>query len=1042
MYALIPVGIALYIFYPLLAGDYLYPISEYEIYKSFMVNFIETLRNGNLPVWNEYVGSGHPALYFGHYPITQNTIVYMLFGFSDFTYYFTKFLNLTILFLSFIYACRYLRFSYLIALIGALAYFSVNFTTRFLIEDTIGNLVLVYPLLMIFIVKIIDENKKKDILIFSLFYIFWLTGGHIVFELMYLLMLSLFYLITVFVFYKTDAFRWVNLKRFIPLYFVLFIIPFLAVLYQYYFIYDVISASNRLKEGLIVSPFESAVWRQLAVSFQSSSYFWVGLSLILIYAGFKLLTVRYGFIETRKIKLPSLLLLFILPVLFYALKEKPNILKIFGLKDYIIAASGHKDNYMLLKIDKDNLVLNGGFENGANGWTAQSAMIESFSDGKSGNALKITTDKDDAGYVYVAIPTNVGENYKVMAHYKDGSSTLGQIKVGTSIDDTTLYYSGVISDKNWRMYEGIFEANTSTTYLTLVNPVQSRGTSALFDNVVVYRLTPTFAADYIPILKSNVFMITLLLYFSMHLIFNRMNPYLFISLKNIFIFIIYISLLSHYLYSPSNINGYNYDLFKELSAPFQIILLLSILFSLKDYQTNSIIRTVVWSSIALYLIRSHLAIPLLRFGGILWSTAKDGAIFSFFFAVLFMFGFKNILFNLSNLLKGQGRASKYIQYILLASVLILFVRDSFNKFYKGTANRYIYPNKRELANTPGEKWIIDAREEIVSLNNKLLALDKEVKHFYRVFTPENSYVYLAGNLQQHKLHEAAIYESSVSREFKEFYNYTILQKRPSDTENLKDIIPGSSFTRHVHAGLNLHYREISYGRDIFMFDPRFDDAEYLRNENIEFLWDIMQVKYLIIGPEFSKVLEGFSDRNQYKLLGNYPKLNFNLYEITKDKSYSKLAVLPLEDGQEYETIIQQLNSKDIDILKDLYSKMVFLDRKPPDFNLLKSQNDNNKRYYEIYAKQKAILIDFESWNHNWELEINNKEEGLQQAFQIFKGMKIEPGLNKIELTYNLKYFKGLFFLSILVVLIYIIFLIRCYYLERGNNSIIKSDIFL
>ncbi|MDP2684766.1 MAG: hypothetical protein Q8P20_07070, partial [bacterium] len=264
MYALIPVGIALYIFYPLLAGDYLYPISEYEIYKSFMVNFIETLRNGNLPVWNEYVGSGHPALYFGHYPITQNTIVYMLFGFSDFTYYFTKFLNLTILLFSFIYACRYLRFSYLIALIGAITYFSVNFTTRFLIEDTIGNLVLVYPLLMIFIVKIIDEKKKKDILLFSLFYIFWLTGGHIVFEFMYLLMLSLFYLITVFVFYKTDALRWVNLKRFIPLYFILFIIPFLAVLYQYYFIYDVISASNRLKEGLIVSPFESAVWRQLA----------------------------------------------------------------------------------------------------------------------------------------------------------------------------------------------------------------------------------------------------------------------------------------------------------------------------------------------------------------------------------------------------------------------------------------------------------------------------------------------------------------------------------------------------------------------------------------------------------------------------------------------------------------------------------------------------------------------------------------------------------------------------------------------------------
>ncbi len=1030
----LPVGIALYIFYPLLARDYLYPISEYEIYKSFMINFIDTLRNGSLPVWNEYVGSGHPALYFGHYPITQNTIVYMLFGFSDFTYYFTKFLNLTILLFSFIYACRYLRFSYLIALIGALVYFSINFTTRLLMVETMGNFIIVYPLLMIFLVKIIDENKKRDIIIFNLFYIFWLTGGHIVFELMYLLMLSLFYLITVFVFYKTAAFRWSNLKRFIPLYFVLFIIPCLAVLYQYYFIYDVVSASNRLKEGLIVSPFESSAWRQLAVSFQSSSYFWVGLFLLLIYAGMKLLTVRYGFIETRKIKVPSLLVLFILPVLLYVLKEKPDILKIFGAKNYVIAASGHNDNYMLLKVDKNNLVLNGGFENGTNGWTAQSARIESFSDGQSGNALKITTDKDDAGYAYVAIPTNVGENYKVMAHYKDGSSTLGQIKVGTSIDDPTLYYSGVISDKNWRMYEGIFEANTSTTYITLVNPVQSRGTTALFDGVVIYRLKPTFTADYIPILKSNVFMITLLLYFSMHLIFNRMNPYLFISFKNFFIFIIYVSLISHYLYSPSNINGYNYDLFRELSNTLQAIFVLCVLFSLRDFQNNKMVKIVVLSSIALYLIRSHLMILLLRLTGVLWSTAVDGAIFSFFFAVLFMFGFKNLVVDFSYLFKGKGNfVVRYVQYGVLLFVLALLVRDSHDKFYQGTANRYIYPNKYEIAKSEREKWVLGGREDIILLNNKLLSLDKNAKHFYRTFTPENSYLYLAGNLQQHKIHEAAIYESTASKDFKVFYNYTILQKPPLNTKELKNVMPGSSFTKHVHAGIDLHYREIPYGRDIFMFDPRFEDAIYLRNQNIEFLWDIMQVKYLVIGPEFSSILEDFTNKGDYRLLGNYPKLNLNLYEITKNKSYSKLAILPLEREQDYNKVIEQLNSRDIDKLKSLYSQLIFLDENSVNFSLLNNKNYNNKRYYEINSKQRGILIDFESWNRNWGLKINNENEKLQKAFQMFKGMEIKPGLNRIEMTYNLKYFKELFWLGMAVILIYAVLLGRRYYKEKITN---------
>ncbi|MDP2684768.1 MAG: hypothetical protein Q8P20_07080, partial [bacterium] len=235
------------------------------------------------------------------------------------------------------------------------------------------------------------------------------------------------------------------------------------------------------------------------------------------------------------------------------------------------------------------------------------------------------------------------------------------------------------------------------------------------------------------------------------------------------------------------------------------------------------------------------------------------------------------------------------------------------------------------------------------------------------------------------------------------------------------------FTKHVHAGLNLKYREIPYG-DFFMFSPK--DAGYLQNQNIEFLWDIMQVKYLIVGPEFSKALEGFTAHEHYKLLGNYPKLNFNLYEITKDKSYSKLAVLPLEDGQRLDDLLMQLNSEDINILRDIYSKLIFFDRNPSGFTLLKTQGYNGNKYYEIDSRQRGILIDFESWNRNWELRVNGENKRLQKAFHIFRGMEIRPGLNKIEMTYHLKYFKELFLLSVLVILIYIVMLCRCYYRSR------------
>lgn len=867
LYILLPIGFAFYIIYPLLNGNYQYPFAEYEVYKSYMVNFIETLKNWQLPIWNEYVGCGHPAIYFGHYPISQNTIIYRLFGFNNFIYYITRFSDIVILLLSFLYACKYLRFGYLITLIGALAYFSVNFVTRVIISETIGNLVVLYPLLVVFIVKIIDENRKRDILIFNLFYILWLSGGHILYAYMHIVMLSIIYWITVFI-YK--GLRISNL-RYILQYFILFIIPILAVLYQYYFIYDVISTSNRLKEGLIISPFEPVVWRQFLDSFKSSSYFWIGLFFTIAYICFRLLSKR-----TVRLKITPFRLLLLLGIL---------------------------------------------------------------------------------------------------------------------------------------------------VYLTVVN--------------LQFISNSNFIIDYIPILNSPVFRIALILYFVNYLILNRLRSISLIGLKELFVFIVYISILSYYFYSPENIigdvNGYDYDLFRELSSFYQVLFTFCVLLSIKDYSNNKIVRIMVLGSIALYLIRSHLTIPLLRFTGIVWYAPRDGPIFSVFFAILFIFGLRGLLYNLSYIFKN--RKGIVIRYILLLLFLVILMRDSYNKFYKGTSHRYVYPNRIELAKIPMEKWVIEGREEITLLNNKLLALDKEIDHFYRVFTPENNYLYLTGNLQQYKIYEASIYESSVSRELKDFYDYTILKKSPSRAKELKYVMPYFLFTRHVHAGLSLQYREIPYGGDIFLFDPR-TDTELIKNQNIEFLWDIMQVRFLIIGPDFSKAIEGFTNQKDYKLLNKYPKLNLNLYEITKKKSYSRLAILPLGDKEDYYEAMEQINSKDIRILKNIYNKLIFLDRETSDFKLLNSKNYYNKRYYKIFARQKAILIDFESWNHNWTLKTSKKDRKLQKAFQLFKGIQIKPGINRIELIYHVKYFNGLFLLAILVILIHIFLLGQIIIHERFNKKVL------
>ena len=66
-------------------------------------------------------------------------------------------------------------------------------------------------------------------------------------------------------------------------------------------------------------------------------------------------------------------------------------------------------------------------------------------------------------------------------------------------------------------------------------------------------------------------------------------------------------------------------------------------------------------------------------------------------------------------------------------------------------------------------------EEIAILEAKLLALNKGTKHFYRLFSPENHYI-LAGNLQHHKIYEAFIYESSISKDTTKFIRLYYIRK--------------------------------------------------------------------------------------------------------------------------------------------------------------------------------------------------------------------------------------------------------------------------
>jgi len=369
-------------------------------------------------------------------------------------------------------------------------------------------------------------------------------------------------------------------------------------------------------------------------------------------------------------------------------------------------------------------------------------------------------------------------------------------------------------------------------------------------------------------------------------------------------------------------------------------------------------------------------------------------------------------------------------------ILILLVRDSYDKFYHGISNRLIYPNQIQLTETEKEKLFYSRRQELTVLTQDLLALHASKNHFHRIFTVDvPGWFFLAGQWQRYNIYDAAIYDSSISNGIKAFYDDIILGKSHPTSKELKDALQCGVFTRHVHEGLNVKYGEVTYS-DLFGLLLFPNDLKYLKEGNVEFFWDLMQVKYLIVGPYLSEALEKFVHRKNYNLVSYYPTLNMKVYEIMKQKSYSTFAILPVDKEHNYKELIQQLKSRDINVLQTQYSNLVFLDKNSKDYRLLNTRRDHATRYYEIEATKEAVLIEFENSDHNWEVLVNNEQKPVEKVFHNLKGVKIGPGLNQVEFIYRLKYFKGLFFVSVLAILIYIILLGRSWCHEE---SMTKKD---
>ena len=138
-------------------------------------------------------------------------------------------------------------------------------------------------------------------------------------------------------------------------------------------------------------------------------------------------------------------------------------------------------------LSRKNIIPNGEFTLGTIGVIPYMSNLLSVHDGESGSCLQITSSEPSRAYAYFITPTQVGRKYKISGYYKKGTAANGQIKVGTSVDATNLYYSGTPSNTDWKEYSGVFTATSPITYITLVNLTSRRGDTSLFDTV---RLEP------------------------------------------------------------------------------------------------------------------------------------------------------------------------------------------------------------------------------------------------------------------------------------------------------------------------------------------------------------------------------------------------------------------------------------------------------------------------------------------------------------------------------------------------------------------------
>ena len=251
---------------------------------------------------------------------------------------------------------------------------------------------------------------------------------------------------------------------------------------------------------------------------------------------------------------------------------------------------------------------------------------------------------------------------------------------------------------------------------------------------------------------------------------------------------------------------------------------------------------------------------------------------------------------------------------------------------------------------------------------------------------------------------------SYNSEFNKYNNYRFNSSKSCNSnigyiENINNI---KTFNSNINGSSFKFYNSIGVER------ITNTDIE-INNKNLN---DILGVKYIISceGNITDNRYNYVEDIDSYKIYENkdYLEFGYTVSDYIKEDDYNKLS------NEERINILKEkvvLSDKDLDKYKDIYPNDV-------KYNSNKFEFINNGFKSIIDSSDNTLAIFQIPYDRGFSVKVNGKKSNIIKVNNGFIGVKINKGVNKIEVKYMPKGLKDGLIISILSIFVYLGYLFK------------------